>query len=248
MIINTFDGITLICLLCRVYNLSPIVKRKTVFLFLLGLQILTVSAVNQVRQVDSATYASTQEMLMQEYGQHLMCPEEFSLQMLIALSHYPELQNISIVVKFAKIGTTASCRPILPSKGTKVEVDSVLKKYHRKYVIRINVKPDFRGVLLKDVPFNAQVGALAHELGHILDYEKRSSIGLMERAVDYTKSGWKRKFETKIDKITIAHGMGWQLYDWADFVMNKSTATDKYKAFKRKIYMSPEQIAKYIAE
>jgi hypothetical protein len=193
---------------------------------------------------DSTEFVVQQPNLLAQYGRNLVCPPAYKLPILIALSHYPELRNISIVVKFAKIGTTASCRPILTSKGT--HQDSIAAKHRRKYVIRINNKQKFEGVLLTDVPFNAKIGVFAHELSHIVDYERRGSFGLVKRAIDYSKTKSKRKFENQIDKITIEHGMGWQLYDWADFALNKSNATDKYKAFKRKVYLSPEQIESLI--
>jgi len=218
------------------------------FLFLILSEIsVSASAIHQTRVFDSSEFVLHKPKLITQYGKNLICPEPYKLPMLIALSHYPEMRNISILVKLSKIKTTASCRPILASKGTQLELDSIVKKSRRKYIVRINIKTNFEGILLKDVPFNAQIGVFAHELAHIADYERRGNLGLVKRAVDYSKTKSKQKFENQIDIITIEHGMGWQLYDWADFALNRSTATEKYKAFKRKVYLSPEQITELLA-
>lgn len=116
----------------------------------------------------------------------------------------------------------------------------------REYTIRINNKADFEGILLKNVPLNAQIGILAHEIAHIVDYEKRNIWGVIDRAFDYLSDNSKKNFEYEIDSLTIEHGLGWQLYDWSDYALNKSNATEEYKAFKRKIYMSPNDIVNYM--
>jgi len=128
------------------------------------------------------------------------------------------------------------CRPSIPS----------LYGNFRVYTITINNDLNFKGVLLKDAPFNAQIGVIAHELAHIIDYENKDIIGIIGRGLDYLSDKDKAKYEQTIDMITIRQGLGWQLYDWSDFVLNKSTASTDYKEFKRKIYMTPEQIEKQI--
>lgn len=186
-------------------------------------------------KLQNAPIDTWQDELLHDYAEQLECPDEYKLQMLFALSHYPELKNTPIVVKFANLETTATCRPDLFSVFT-----------GRKYIIQINKKENFSGVLLKDVPFNAQIGVLAHEIAHIVDYEQRSHVGLLKRALDYLEENRKKRFENQIDKLTIEHGLGWQLYEWADYAMNKSKATEKYKEFKRRIYMGPADIERHI--
>ncbi len=184
-----------------------------------------------------------QNELLHDYAEQLECPEQYKLQMLIALSHYPELKNTPIKVKFSNLETTATCRPAIPS------IFSIRKDKsdaRRKYIIRINKKENFSGVLLKDVPHNAQIGVLAHEIAHIVDYERRGHVGLIKRAVDYLEENRKKRFEYQIDKLTIEHGLGWQLYDWADYAMHKSKASEKYKEFKKRIYMAPADIERHI--
>lgn len=47
--------------------------------------------------------------------------------------------------------------------------------------------------------------------------------------------------------MTINHGLGWQLYDWASYAMyDNSIATDEYKKFKMHTYLNPKEIIGYI--
>ncbi len=184
-----------------------------------------------------------QKDLLQDYATQLDCPDEYKLQMLAALSYYPELRNTPIKVKYSNLETTATCRPAIPSIFT---IRKSKSHARRKYIIRINKKENFSGVLMKDVPLNAQIGVLAHEIAHIVDYERRSHVGLLKRALDYLEENRKKRFEYQIDKLTIEHGLGWQLYDWADYAMHKSKASEKYKAFKKRIYMGPADIEMHI--
>jgi len=121
-----------------------------------------------------------------------------------------------------------------------------LAGFKYKYVITININDNFEGILIKDIPFNAQIGLIGHEIAHIADYEHQSFWGLLGRAFDYIGDKSKQKFEKYIDSVTVEHGLGWQLYDWSDYAINKSKATEKYKNFKRKIYMQPDEIYEYM--
>jgi hypothetical protein len=173
------------------------------------------------------------DSLRELYSQKKMFIEEYEKQCLIALSYYPELKNCSINFIYADINTTMSCRPSIQS----------LVYNEREYLIFINNYTDFEGVLLQDVPFNAQIGVIGHEIAHILDYEERNVTGIIRRGFEYLTSNTKRAYEREIDLLTIQQGLGWQLYDWANFSMYQSTkATDDYKQFKRDTYMSPSEI------
>jgi len=99
-----------------------------------------------------------------------------------------------------------------------------------------------------NVPFNGQIGLLAHELAHIADYETKSALAIIWDGVRYLFPGFKRKFEKATDHRTIRHGAGWQLYDFADFVMNRSKAPKYYKKYKRDYYMDPGEIIRVMKE
>lgn len=174
------------------------------------------------------------DSLRQLYGENkVIQATDFEQQFLIALSHYPELRDVKIILKSSNENTTMACRPKI----------STLFGGRRTYYILVNTRPDFDGVLLENVPFNAQVGVIGHEIAHIVDYESKSLFGIIRTGLHYLVDDKKRELEHYIDALTASRGLGWQLYDWASYVMFDSEyTTEAYREFKRRIYMSPEQI------
>jgi hypothetical protein len=192
-----------------------------------------------VKNIVMIDYLPKMADLHKEFGNYKAIPEEFKLQILIALSYFPELKNKVIDFKYQNIGTTMACRP---------DLISVLRgRSSRFYNVFIdNDKTDTGNILLKDLPFNAQVGVIAHELCHILDYEQMNTSELAKMGIDYEIKKKRADVERRVDKLTIRRGLGWQLWDWADFVLNRSKATLEYKYYKKKTYLSPEEIKKEI--
>jgi len=160
--------------------------------------------------------------------------QEFELQILIALSAYSELKNTKISFKKRKIKTSMVCRP---------KFSFIIKKRAmRSYIILINYNSKkLKGLMLSDIPFNAQVGIIAHEIAHALDYSTKTNFQLIKEGFAYMKKKNRYKLEKHVDRLTISHGFGWQLYDWAKFVLNSDVSSD-YKEYKRKTYLLPEEI------
>jgi hypothetical protein len=176
-------------------------------------------------------------VLRTSFGRNKTIPQEFEVQTFIALSYYPELRDTHIEFIRTNIKTTMACRPT---------TGSLTRRYNREYVITIDNDDEQKGVVLDDVPFNAQVGVIGHELAHIIDYENKGTGSIAKLGVDYATGNYPPDFEKGVDKITIQRGLGWQLFDWADFVLNKSKASKEYKEFKRKTYLSPDEIKREI--
>ena len=190
------------------------------------------------RYVQKEDYLSRKNEIKNTFAKNKILPGSFEIQTLIALSQYPELKNTQIVFKEKRIATTMVTRP---------KPNFIFKnKKNREYVIYINNSTKrVKGVLLDTVPFNAQVGIIGHELAHIVDYSDKSTFTIFGNGIAYMFSKWRQKFEFSIDKIAIQHGFVWQLYDFSDFILNKSFASEKYKKYKHKHYMTPNQILKY---
>lgn len=169
------------------------------------------------------------------------CPSDLKIPIAIVLNHYPELKAKKIIFKKAKITTTLNARPTFGSL-------LFVKKTNRSYVIRINSSDEDSVILLNQIPLNAKIGLLAHEFSHFEDYQKRSVFGVLARGLAYSNKRAKAKFEKEIDLSTIQHGLGWQLYDWSDFVLNQSKASTLYKAFKAETYMKPHEIKSCIEQ
>jgi len=183
------------------------------------------SYINQ-NQADSSTRIYT------DNKQIIPCCE---VPALMALSHYPELKNIRIVFIEKSIKTTAACRP----KWTSL----FKRKENRVYHIYINNNPGkIKGAMFNEIPSNAQIGLIGHELGHIVDYSHRGILGIISIGFNYLFIQSRARMERRVDTITIAHHLGWQLYEFDDFVMNCSTVSNAYKDYKRKVYYKPEQL------
>lgn len=170
------------------------------------------------------------------YGNNKEFCESFIEPILIALSYYPELKNTNINFKYSKEATTMAARPRPMSMFSK-----------REYLVLINNEDDFEGILLRDVPFNAQIGVVGHELAHIADYQNRNFWGVVGVLFRYSDNKRKPLFEKEIDYATIKRGLGWQLYDWALYSMVTNTeASEEYKEFKKEVYMEPCEIKEMI--
>jgi hypothetical protein len=178
------------------------------------------------------------DSLRAQMGPRIVLPQGYELPALIAFSYYPQLCTLDVKFAVGKINTTMQCQP---------RFGSLVGKEGRVYEILINDDSTFGGVLLQDVPFNAQIGVIGHELAHIVDYEAHSSLGIAGIGLDYLSEKGKTRIEHSVDSITVRAGLGWQLYDWAYFVLEQSKASPAYKAFKRKVYLQPKQIADWLA-
>lgn len=214
-------------------NLNSL-KHLIVFL-VISLPLFVFTQNDDIRVLDSAECSVKMDSLLELYGHNKNIPENYKLSFLLALSHYNELDSIKIKFKSTKIKTTLNARPTVPSLLFR-------RTAKRTYVIRINDKASDSLILLDAVPFNARVGLFGHELCHFADYNQKSIFGVMGRMFAYSSLKKKEKFEKEIDSLTIERGLGWQLYDWSDFVLNESVGSVEYKDFKRKVYLEPDEI------
>lgn len=214
-------------------------------LFLLIFARISMTCVNaqveQVRTLDSLEFVARLDTIRTEFSHRKTILPEFESEIYATLSYFPELDSTRIIFKEAKIKTSLNTRPTIGSVLFK-------KRENRTYVIRI--KPNNRDSVatLDQADFNAVVGVLGHELCHIVDYSHRGIFGILGRLLSYTNKKGKRKYEAEIDQMTIDRGLGWQVYDWEDFVFNKSKATVKYKKYKRSVYYTPEELLLLIEE
>lgn len=199
------------------------------------------SQVEQVRKLDSTLFASQLDSLRETCSYRKTFLPDFETEIISALSYFPELDSTHIVFKEAKIRTSLNARPTIGSLLFR-------RRANRKYVVRIKPNNGDSVATLDQVGFNGAVGVLGHELNHIVDYSNRGFFRIIGRLFNYTNKKGKQRYEGEIDRMTVAKGLGWQLYDWGDYVFNKSNAKAKYLDYKKAVYLTPNDLIIIIKE
>lgn len=199
------------------------------FIFIITLQLLEMNiAFSKAASID----------LRDEYGRNKNFVDKVELPALIALSFFPELKQTQISFEYKSIKTTMATRPHIGKSLVK----------NRSYVIYINSNAKERGaVSFNELGLQEQIGIIAHELSHIVDYEKRNNFSLIQCGIYYSVfKHYHRNLERETDMLVIKKGLAHQLYAFTHYVLHQSNATETYKAFKRKNYLLPEEISDYL--
>ncbi|HEV8287199.1 MAG TPA: hypothetical protein VGQ09_22980 [Chitinophagaceae bacterium] len=183
-----------------------------------------------------------------EFGANKRYPQPYEKQILLALSYYPELENTSIFFRVRKRHTP------LDTRSTWLGLVRPQKKRH--YVITISDSSEsmLAPILFKNLPFNAQIRVIGHELGHVTDFSSMFTSQILKHAVRNVSAKYIDHFEFRTDSICIAHGLGYQLLAWSSFVRQKmhndnwDGADNVHQPMERERYMNPSTIRKRIAE
>jgi hypothetical protein len=158
-----------------------------------------------------AVEAKRFELLLEEFGRHKDLPEGHELQALLALSHYPELKEVKIRFIQDDVNIPISSRPLwstLWRSATK-----------RTYLVVIDTEREGsrEALLVKNQPFNAQVGIIGHELAHTVYYLDRSFFGIAGDGICQL-SDCRINFEQATDRRLIDYGLGWQRLEHSAFL------------------------------
>jgi hypothetical protein len=167
------------------------------------------------------------------YGNNKEFIPGYELQSLIALSFYPELIDTKITFRLADKESIAK---------TTVTFLSALHLNNKHFIIYINDNKSRTGLLLQDAPFTAGVGAIGHELAHVINFKNKTFLQMVAWGFKYIFKKGRIDIERKTDMATIQHGLGPELYNFVDFILNHSTANKQYKKFKRLNYLTPAEI------
>lgn len=185
---------------------------------------------------DSLSALVQSDSLRVRYGHLKKMPKAYEIPILLALSHYPELHSEKITFRIKKSKLPYLSRPTLGS--------IVWPFGSKKYIIIIsNQSTKLREpTLLENLRFNAQIGALGHELGHTAYFKNRRRYKIMADGIRYWSLGYKKKLERLTDEIAIRHGLGNQILEW-----NKAVYPVKLRDGKRaKIYYNPQEITEIL--
>jgi hypothetical protein len=176
--------------------------------------------------------------LKKEFGRNKIIPPGFERVILLALSHYPDLKDIKIEFKF-------SAKHPVPY-GTTPTLGSFFKKPpQRKY--KVTLLTQARGPMVKalfrNLPEDAQIGVIGHELAHVAQYNNCSVKGLLRLVVLFPML--RKLMEQDADRRTIDRGLGVHLYKWATYVRS----IPGYLRQRPQIniyYLTPHEILNYI--
>ncbi|NOZ45481.1 MAG: hypothetical protein GXO79_01725 [Chlorobi bacterium] len=201
-----------------------------------------VDSVSIIKKYYKSDYANSIDSLKILYGKNKKLPKGFELQTLLALSHYPELKNIKIDFIYRRAIIPLSSRPRLFSL--------LRKKKNRKYKVIISSKSNkaMENVLVKNLPFNAQIGIIGHELAHSIYYQDKNFFNIIAIGALYVFPEFRSEFEKNTDKRTILYGLGWQLLEYADYVRNLPELSNKNNYWMDKYYLNPQEIKKVIQD
>lgn len=203
-------------------------------------QTLIAATRTPMRQLDSVFYAQRIADLRREFGIKKELPPGFELQTLLALSYYPELKEVAIQFKYKNTLIPLSSRPNALTIFEKKE------QWVYQVIISSESTANMEPILIHHLPFNAQVGIIAHELGHTVHYQQFDFWQMLKFGILYAVNGnFRAVHERSTDETVIYHSLGWQLFEYAKFVRTDATTAKHYetsKDFLDKNYLTPTDV------
>lgn len=170
-------------------------------------------------------------------------PKIIEANVLKALSYYPELQNTHIRFEF-KQHIKKSVMQAQPAA-----LSLLRKKENRIY--KINISALFRlthtAIPIHQLPDSIMIGWIGHELGHIMDYESRSTWSIIGFGISYLLS---KKFiqraELTADTFAVNHGLGAYIIETKRFILEHADIPQAYKDRIARLYTSPDEIVEQV--
>lgn len=177
-------------------------------------------------------------------GEDKGLPEGFEIAAAIALSAFPELREVKIDMVLTKGGA--------PMESTVVVRSLLGARKHRRYKVLLNDAANayYNPILLRSLPFDAQVGILAHELGHIVYYHDLNMLEFGKWGLKYlSDEDFRARHERTTDLMPVYHGLGSQIYQYAYYVRYDPTCRELYangRNFMDKYYMTDQELLQAI--
>lgn len=172
-------------------------------------------------------------------------PEIIKEEATKALAYYPNLKDVEIEFRFKDDikKSTMLAQPVFLS---------LLKtRKERKYLVLVSRKFKISGKEFKtvDVGSDILIGWLGHELGHICDYQNRSSLNLILFGFRYLfLDNYIKEAERAADSYAVSSGMAEYILNTKYFILNNAEIDEVYKARIKKYYLSPDEIMILVKE
>jgi hypothetical protein len=174
------------------------------------------------------------------YSFNKVIPQEFEKEILISLSHYPELSKTKIKFCYANIFTSMKA---VPSLGFLFQ-----KRENRTYRIVMNKKQCSGTNVMQRAGSDALIGVLGHELGHIVDYSQHKNLSLLKLLMSYIPKTGRMATEKRADQIAVEHQLGKQLLEFNNHILQDACMDPKYIKYKKKFYNSSSSISSLIED
>ncbi|WP_228724218.1 hypothetical protein [Spirosoma sp. KUDC1026] len=178
-----------------------------------------------------------------QFGRNKTIPAIIEKNVLTALSFYPELQDavIHFVFKQRIKSSVMQAQPVFSS----------LLRSREKRAYRINISALFRlthtAVPIHQLPDEIMIGWIGHELGHIMDYERRSNLGVVGFGLGYvTSAAYVKKAEQRADDYAVRRGLGRYLIATKRFILDHAELPQAYKDKIARLYVSPDEITEQV--
>lgn len=174
---------------------------------------------------------------------HKDIPEEIKAEALEALTHYPELTHtpISFIFEEKIVNSFMQAQPRIGTifrRGDK-----------RNYVVKMtrHMKVDDELIPIEQLPHDVVVGWLGHELGHIVDYQRKNSFGMIWFGANYLLSdSYKIEAETEADMNALRHGLAPEIIATKNYILSSTSLSETYKQRIKRLYLSPEEILELV--
>ena len=188
------------------FNAQKMARSRHYILLTICLNIMGICAVNaQGTSYVSDAVLERYRTLFSLYGNNKELPKGYEKEALIALSYFPELKGTRIKFQLRKSHSTLKTRANwLSMLGSKDK---------RQYVITISTRSSesLDPVLFDKMTEEQRVGILGHELSHVADFEKKSTLKCLFSGISHISPSYVDSLEYHTDQIAIAHGLGKQL-------------------------------------
>jgi hypothetical protein len=179
------------------------------------------------------------DTLKKEFGINKYIPKKYEREILLVLSHFPELKE-------TKINFILALKASVPY-GTKPTFASCFKpRAQREYTITILEYADEpeNSALMKNLSPGMRMGVIAHELIHVKQYCHCNPLSLIKMFALYL-TPYKKKIERNADKGAIKHGFGEELFLHAQYIRSIPGYVAKRPELATH-YLQPHEIKYYM--
>lgn len=166
-----------------------------------------------------------------EYNSPMNLPSDIKQKIDAIKEHFPELGDLKIHIVYRPLSfSTMTCRPsFLPA----------FPWQSRRYVLSVNSGKEFKKHTLPIRCVEAEIldAWIAHELCHIIQYERMSFWEIVKLPFRYFLNlNFRKNFETECDLLAISKGFGEGLKKGQEFVASDPRVSAEYKKTMEKFY------------